>query len=142
MKLSRSAIAIYLGVVFLSGGALGFYANRLYAVYGARTVPQTRPAQKGPEAFRKGLVSFYKDHLQLTDDQVQKLEFILDDTRAQVQAEHERSRPEMERVHQEQVRRINEMLTPDQRNAYAKMLEDRERLRQQKKNGRPGGPGL
>jgi hypothetical protein len=145
MKLSRVAIALYLGIVFVSGGVLGFYANRLYAV---STAPP-RPAgknQQSPQEFRKGLVSFYQKRLQLTEDQTEKLELILDDANAKYQEqfkkEREAIRPELNRIHKEQVDRINEMLTPAQREEYAKLLKEREQMRQQKKSGRPGGPGI
>ena len=74
MKLSRPAIALYLAIVFVSGGVLGFYANRLYAVSTAQN--QVRAASKGPQSpqeFRKGLVSFYSKRLKLTDDQIKGL---------------------------------------------------------------------
>jgi hypothetical protein len=42
----------------------------------------------------------------------------------------------------EQVDRIKAMLTPAQEPEYEKMLKEREKLRQQKKGGRTGGPGV
>jgi len=144
MKLSRPAIAVYLGIVFLSGGVLGFFANRLYSSY---TV-QARPAPPGPQdprEFLKGLVKFYNTRLQLTDDQTQKLELILDDANAKYQAEFKKERaairPELKRIHQEQVDRITEILTPSQREEYQRVLKEQERSRG-KKGGRPGGPGI
>ena len=75
----------------------------------------------------------------------QHSQMILDDAAAQYQAqfkkEREAIRPELSRIHQEQVDRINAMLTPTQREEYKRMLQDRERLRQ-KKGGRPGGQGI
>jgi Spy/CpxP family protein refolding chaperone len=144
MKLSRPAIAVYLGIVFLSGGVLGFFANRLYSGY---TV-QARPAPQGPQdprEFLKGLVRFYNTRLQLTGDQTQKLELILDDANAKYQAEFKKERaairPELRRIHQEQVERITEILTPTQREEYQRVLKEQERSRG-KKGGRPGGPGI
>ena len=144
MRLSRATIALYLGIVFASGGALGFFANRLYTNYSA----SARPAPKGPpspQEFRKGLVENYKKRLQLTDDQVQQLQLILDDANAQYQAqfkkEREAIRPELGRIHQDQVDRINAMLNPTQRDEYKRMLEERERLRL-KKGNRSGGQGI
>ncbi|HEY7337696.1 MAG TPA: hypothetical protein VH639_22580 [Bryobacteraceae bacterium] len=144
MKLSRAAIALYLGIVFASGGVLGFFSNRLYTSYAA----PPRPAPKGPQdprEFRKGLVDTYNSRLQLSDDQKQKLNIILDDALAQYQAQFKKERaairPELNRIRQEQVDRITEMLTPSQREEYQKMLKEREQLRG-KKGGRPGGPGI
>ena len=148
MKLSRAAIALYLGIVFLSGGMLGFFSNRLYSGYTLYSGPP-RPAPKGgpqdPQAFRKGLVDFYKSRLQLSDDQTQKLELILDDASAKYQEqfkkEREAIRPELRRIHEEQVQRITDILSPDQRGEYQKLLKEQERSRG-KKGGRPGGPGI
>jgi hypothetical protein len=141
MRLSRAAIALYLGIVFASGGALGFFANRVYTNYSA----PLRPAPKNPQEFRKGLVEHYKTRLQLTDDQVQQLQLILDDAAAQYGAqfkkEREAIRPELGRIHQEQVDRINAMLTSTHRDEYKRMLEERQRLRI-KKGGRSGGQGI
>ncbi|HLH42474.1 MAG TPA: hypothetical protein VKV74_05785 [Bryobacteraceae bacterium] len=144
MKLSRAAIALYLGIVFLSGGVLGFFSNRLYSSYAAPPRPAPKSPQD-PQAFRKGLVDFYKTHLQLNDEQTQKIELILDEASAKYQEqfkmEREAIRPELKRIHEEQVRRITEILTPNQREEYEKILKERERLRGTK-SGRPGGPGI
>ena len=142
MRLSRAAIALYMGIVFVSGGVLGFYANRLYAVSSS----QPRQVSKNPEEFRKGLVSFYKNRLQLNDDQVGKLELILDETNAEYQAafrkERERSKPELNRIHDEQVSRIKALLMPQQLPEYEKILAERAKRRGQSKAVRPGGPGI
>ncbi|MBV9399336.1 MAG: hypothetical protein JO062_15230 [Bryobacterales bacterium] len=145
MKLSRAAITLYFGLVFVSGGVLGFYANRLYAVSAAPPRPAAKTAQT-PQEFLKGLVSFYTQRLELNTDQTQKLQIILDDINAQYQAQFKKERaairPELNRIHQEQIDRITEMLTPTQLEEYQKVLKEREQIREQKKNSRPGGPGF
>lgn len=145
MKLTRSAIALYMAIVFVSGGILGFYANRLYAV----STTQPRPAaksQQSPQEFRKGLVSFYRKRLYLNDDQTQKLELILDDVGAQYQAqfkkEREAIRPELNRIRQEQIDRITEMLDAKQKEKYSELLKEREQMRKQKITNHSGGPGI
>jgi uncharacterized Zn finger protein (UPF0148 family) len=94
----------------------------------------------------KGLVTFYKGKLQLDEGQVQKLQTILDDVNAQYQAtfkeERARSRPELNRIHDEQVRRIKEVLTPEQLGEYDKVLKERERIREQKKKASSSGPAF
>jgi len=145
MKLTRSAIALYMAIVFASGGVLGFYANRLYAV----STTQPRPAaksQQSPQEFRKGLVSFYKKRLDLNDEQTQKLELILDEVSAQYQAqfkkEREAIRPELNRIRQEQIDRITEMLNAKQKEKYSELLKEREQMRKQKLTNHSGGPGI
>ncbi len=79
MKLSRLAIALYMGVVFASGGVLGWFGQKTYT----ESTVGVKQATKDPQEFRKRLVAEYQRRLQLTPDQVTKLTIILDDTRAQ-----------------------------------------------------------
>jgi hypothetical protein len=145
MKLTRSAIALYMAIVFASGGILGFYANRLYAVSTTQPRPAVK-AQQSPQEFRKGLVSFYKKRLDLNDDQTQKLELILDEVSAQYQAqfkkEREAIRPELNRIRQEQIDRITQMLDPKQKEKYSELLKEREEMRKQKMTNHSSGPGI
>jgi hypothetical protein len=147
MKLSRTTITLYFAVVFACGGLLGFYANRLYAVsaHEAPQVTATKTSQN-PQEFVKGLVTSYTKRLQLDEEQQQKLQIILDDINAQYQAQFKKERaairPELNRIRQEQVDRMTQMLTPSQREEYQKLLKEREQIRQQKKNAGYGGPGF
>lgn len=149
MKLSRAAI--YVGLVFASGGVLGWFANRLYTV--SAVVP--KQVKNDPKQYRPLLIAEYQRRLNLTPDQVMKLGVILDDTLAQFnevnlrekQEVREKDVPEFQRIRQGQVEKIREMLTPDQRAEYEKMRTEREQKREQQKNngggGRAGrGPGL
>jgi hypothetical protein len=146
MKLSRATIALYLGLVFACGGVVGFFANRLYT---AATV--TANANNGknpptPEEFRKWLVGQYQTRLKLSDDQIQKLNIILDETQAQIDAIHAQSDPQIDAVRQNQITRMNLMLSPEQQAEYEKMRQERlERQKQQKQrrgNYSGGGPGF
>lgn len=148
MKFSRGAIALYVGLVFVCGGVLGFYSNRLYTA-STNTNPTAAKNGPNPGEFRKTLVSEYKRRLTLTDDQLLQLNLILDDTRARVEAEQksqrERSRPELEKIRQTQIDRINGMLTPEQRVEYQKFREERrQQFQKNKANGVTGhnGPGF
>ena len=101
---------------FASGAVLGFFANRLYS---ATTViaSKTAAAAKNPptpEEFRKWLTGYYQKHLELTDDQVQKMNLILDESQAQVKAIHAQMDPQLDAVHANQITRMNLMLTPAQ----------------------------
>ncbi len=147
MKLSRTTIALYLGLVFACGGVVGFFANRLYT---ATTVTANVNSGKNPptpEEFRKWLVGQYQTRLKLTDDQVQKLNIILDESQAQVNAIHGQMDPQLDAVRQNQITRMNLMLMPEQQTEYEKMRQERlERQKQQKQRrggGRSnGGPGF
>lgn len=137
MKLSRSAIAIYVGLVFASGAVLGAFGQRLYTV--STTVSAKNPP-KNAEEFRKKIVTEYQGRLKLTDPQVARLNEIMDETRANVEETRHKMRPAFEAIHEEQTDKIRTMLSADQRTEYAKMLKEREE--RQKQLGHPPGPGF
>lgn len=143
MKLSRATIALYVGLVFACGGVLGFFSNRLYTA----TRVDTKKAPPTEEEVRKYVVNLYTNRLHLTPDQVQQMNLILDESKAQVNAIHGRMDPEIEAVRQNQITRMNLMLTPEQQPEYEKLRQERlerQKQQQQRRNGgiRPGGPGL
>jgi hypothetical protein len=139
MKLSRATIALYVGLVFASGAVLGFFSNRLYS---ATTVSASKAARPAPEDFRKWVNSYYPEHLKLTTEQVQQMNVILDESQAQVNAIHARMDPEIQAVQANQITRMNLMLTPGQKTEYEKIRKDLREKQQQRRSGRPGGPGF
>jgi hypothetical protein len=137
--LSRATIALYVGLVFVSGAVLGFFSNRLYS---ATTVSASKTAKPAPEDFRKWVNSYYPERLKLNTDQVQQMNLILDESQAQVNAIHVRMDPEIQAVHANQITRMNLMLTPEQQTEYEKMRKEFREKQQQRRPGRPGGPGF
>jgi Spy/CpxP family protein refolding chaperone len=126
MKLSRAAIAAYIGLVFASGAVLGAFGHRLYT---ASSV--SAKAAKNPVEFRKRILANMERRLNLTPDQESKVNTILDETRARFDAVNERTKPELKAIREEQQNKINAILTPEQQVEYAKMRKEREeRLRQ------------
>jgi hypothetical protein len=156
MKLSRATIALYVGLVFVCGGVLGFFSNRLYSAttvsasktggVGGGSGTGTAKAAPTPEEFRKWLTGYYQKRLGLTDEQVQKMNLILDESQAQVKAIHAQMDPQLDAVRANQVTRMSLMLTPTQQTEYEKMRKEREEKEKEKQNqrrgGRSGGPGL
>jgi Spy/CpxP family protein refolding chaperone len=136
VKLSRGAIVIYVGLVFACGALLGAFAQRLYTVSSV----SAKAAPRNPEEFRKRVVAEYKGRLNLTDQQVSKLNEIMDETRASVEETRRQMRPAYQKIHEAQVQKIRAMLTPEQQIEHEKMLKEREE--RQKKNGRPQPPGF
>ncbi|PYT18954.1 MAG: hypothetical protein DMG59_02205 [Acidobacteria bacterium] len=134
MKLSRGAIALYVGLVFASGVVLGVFGDRLYS---ASTVNANRP--RNPEEFRKKMVAEYQQRLKLTDQQVATLNSVMDETRARVEEARQKMRPTYDKIHQEQSEKFRAFLSPDQQREYDRMLQ--ERKERQKQTGRPG-PGI
>lgn len=148
MNLSRATIALYVGLVFACGGVVGFFANRLYtAATVAANAKNDAKNPPTPEEFRKWLVGQYQKRLKLSDDQVQKLNIILDESQAQVIAIHGQMDPQLDAVRQNQITRMNLMLSPEQQTDYEKMrqerLERQKQQKQQRRGPRPnGGPGF
>lgn len=149
MKLSRATIALYVGLVFLCGGVVGFFANRLYTATTVNATTgiasSTGTATKSTAEYRKQLMDMFQKRLKLSDDQMQKLGVILDESQAQINAIHKEETPQVDAVRQNQITRMKLMLNPDQQAEYDKMLQElRDRQKQQRSNrgSRPGGPGF
>ena len=136
MNFTRKSIALYVGLVFVSGAALGVLGDRLYTV---STVTKAKNAKPSPEEYRRGYMGFMQKRLNLTDAQVSKLGLIFDETRARMNEIHERAIPEQKEIQQLQTDKIRELLTPAQQVEYENMLK--ERREKMKKGGPRGGPG-
>jgi Spy/CpxP family protein refolding chaperone len=136
MKFSRTAIFLYLGLVFVCGAVLGVFGQRLYSA--SPVLSNRRP---NPEELRKKALAEYQSRLKLTDDQVLKFNSLMDETRARVGEIRKQMHPAYEKVHQEQTEKVRAMLSPEQRAEYDRMLKEREE--RQKRNGDRGpGPGI
>src|SRR5262249_30794334 len=129
MKLSRGAIAMYIGLIFASGLVLGAFGEKLYMA--SSVVAHGRP---NPEEFRKRVVAEYEARLKLSPDQLAKVNVILDDTRVRMEETRKTMRPAYQKIHDDQVAKMLEILNPDQRAEYEKMRKEREE--RQKQSGR------
>jgi hypothetical protein len=137
MNFSRKSIALYVGLVFVSGGVLGVFGDRLYNV--TTVVSKGKNAKLSPEEFRPRYIGFMQKRLGLTEPQVVRLGLILDETRARMDEIHERTLPERQEITKEQTEKIRELLTPAQQSEYEVLLK--ERREKMKKGGPRGGPG-
>jgi len=136
MNFSRKSIALYVGLVFVSGGVLGVFGDRLYTV---TTVTKAKNAKLSPEEFRRGYIGFLRKRLALTEPQVTKLGLIFDETRAQMNEINDRTVPEQHEVQKASSDKIREILTPAQQAEYEVVLKE---VRERRKKGGPrGGPG-
>src|SRR5258708_2342634 len=129
MRLSRATIAVYVLLVFASGAVLGAFGHRLYTVSSV----SAKAPPKNPEEFRKKVVAEYQSRLKLSDDQVSKLNTIMDETRARVEETRQKMRPAYQKIHEEQADKIREMLSGDQRTEFEKMRKEREEREQRQK---------
>ena len=113
MNFSRKTIALYVGLVFVSGAVLGVFGDRLYTVTTV-TQGQERHAKLSPEEYRRGYIGFMQKRLSLTEPQVTKLGLIFDETRARMNEVHERTIPDQQEIQKAQTEKIRAMLTPAQ----------------------------
>lgn len=125
----RSALSLYLSLVFLSGIGVGAFGHRLYTEKTAKAAP---PRLSHEEAHRR-YIREHQTRLKLNDEQVARLTVILDETRARFKQARDKMDPEMKQIQKDQRDRTRAILTPDQRVEYEKMLEERD-------NRRRGGP--
>ncbi|HZT40418.1 MAG TPA: hypothetical protein VFA28_21185 [Bryobacteraceae bacterium] len=135
MRLSRLNIALYIGLIFLSGAVVGVFADRLYSVSGVRAKDP-----RDPKEWRSRYMAEMKSRLGLRPDQVTSLNNILDETRTRFHEVHDRMQPELDAIREQQVNKIRAMLDDRQRAEYEKMRA--ERLQHQPKNGPHPPPGL
>jgi len=126
MRRSSLITGIYLLLLFLSGVAVGAFGLRLYTLNSVNASVNPR----NPEEFRRRYVGELRARLKLTDDQVARLGPILDETRQRYHDLHEKHKPEMKAVQEDQVQKIRAILTDAQQSEYTKLLDERERLRQ------------
>jgi hypothetical protein len=143
MNRSNLTIAVYMLSVFLSGAAVGALGYRLYSAQTVVATPDRPGGRPNPEEFRRRYVTELQTRLNLDQNQVARLNSVLDETRDRMRTVREKykpeydavnakSRPEMRAVHDEQVTKIRALLRDDaQRQAYEQFLAERERRRRE-----------
>ena len=137
MKFTRWTVALYMGLVFACGAVVGAFAYRLYTVSDV----SANVGQRDPEEYRKRFMAELKNRLNLNDDQAAKVGMIMDQTRQQFRAARATIEPEIQKIREEQRQKISEILSADQQAEFQKMMEQRRRARESKKdNGVPQPP--
>ena len=119
-----------------SGIAVGAFGHRYFdsAAHPSAARPQT------PDEYRKTYLEEMSKRLSLSQPQKEKLNEILDETRAKYREVRERHKPEMKAIQDEQVEKVDAMLTESQRTEYAKMRAEREAKRLADEKGRGPQP--
>ena len=136
MKPTRWTVALYMALVFACGGVVGAFGYRLYTVSGV----SANVGPRNPEEFRKRFMADLKSGLQLNDDQAAKLGVIMDETRMRVRAARMTIEPELQKIRDDQKQKISELLSPSQQVEWQKILDERQRKRESKKNRPPRPP--
>ncbi len=153
MKPSRFAVALQLFVVFASGVVVGGLAYRLYSLRSQPAAVQGppmggRPGRGGP-SFRDRYVQEMRERLKLSEQQVARLNEILENTGRRFFDAKKRSDMEIRKLQEDQQAQIRAMLDAGQRDEFEKMLREREaqikrdieRGRRMMRQGPPPGEG-
>lgn len=126
MKTGTWKLAFYCTVLFVSGMAVGALSHRYYTQ--GLAAAQASPL-RGPEQFRQQYMAEMKARLELTPEQTQQIEAILDDMRDKFRALRELHRPHEKALQAEHTSRITAILTPAQQAEYELMRAEREERR-------------
>jgi uncharacterized protein YnzC (UPF0291/DUF896 family) len=121
MRRSSLATLLYLLVVFASGALVGGFANRLYM---AKSVGATSGAPRSRAELRKEYIKDMRSRLHLTDPQISQLQQIMDTTGQKMHELHKA-------IDAEHVRQVAAILNDSQKTEYAKMRDERDKLRQE-----------
>ena len=121
MTLSRWATTGYVALVFASGAVLGSLTHRMYTVSTVSAKSTT-----SPEEWRKQYMSEMTSRLKLRDEQVLRINILLDETRSRVREVHAKAKPEIEQIKHEQTLKVAEMLDPEQRVEFEKIHKEKE----------------
>ncbi|MFB3778406.1 MAG: hypothetical protein ACE141_12385 [Bryobacteraceae bacterium] len=143
MTLRQLSVALQVLLVFASGSLVGGLAYRLYLTRSedpmVRKLPPP-PPEKG-RRFRERYLSEMRSRLDLRDDQVKKLEAIMEATGRKFWEAKKRNDAEMRLLQEDQVAQIRAMLNPSQLSEYEKMLREREeQMKRDREFGRRRGP--
>ena len=124
-------LILYLFLVFVSGAVVGALGYRTY------NPPVARSMGTPPGDWRKQYMDESKTRLDLTEDQIQKLNAIMDDTDAKFRQARERENQEIREIRDEHIEKVKMMLTPEQLPKYLQLHAEREARAKQLKQSAP-----
>ncbi len=125
---SRITIAFYLVLVFASGILVGVESHRLYAT------TSTARANNSPQnmsEFRRRYLDGMKTQVGVSDSQLTQINNILEDTKNKVNELAALEKPLHDRIQQEHIDQIKDLLTPQQKVAYDNWRAARERAKRE-----------
>jgi hypothetical protein len=128
MKRWNPPIAVYLFLVFVSGGVVGALAYRVYSPPAARS--DQRPS---PEEWRRKYLNELETRVNVTPEQVQKVNVILDSTDASFTQIHEKHHMEIEKIKEDQRAKMRAILTAEQLPKYEQLRIERDARKAAKK---------
>jgi len=143
MANSKVSAFFSLLLVFVSGCVVGAVGFRVYNTSTAVTArPQNGQPRMNPDDVKKQLIAETAKEVHLTDAQVVKLGQIYDGTREKFMELSRKRNADGRAIWDEQIKEIEDMLTPEQRPLYQQLRErrDKERQEMEKRRGHKG-PG-
>lgn len=128
MKRGNLPIALYLFIVFVSGAVVGALGYRTYKPPSASS-----NARVSPEEFRRQYLQEIKTRVDLTDDQLQKVNAILDETRSRFHDAREKHNEVVKQIGEEQRAKVRALLAPEQLPKVEEFWRDRDLRTKQNK---------
>ncbi|HYL37012.1 MAG TPA: hypothetical protein VEV17_13945 [Bryobacteraceae bacterium] len=129
MKRWNLPIALYLFVVFVSGAVVGALGYRTYNPPSAAATP------RNPEEFRKRYLDEIKGRVGLNDEQLARVNTLLDETRTRFHDARDKHNDIVKEIGEDYRAKVRLMLTPEQLPKYEAFWRERDQ-RQKQQNKR------
>jgi len=126
MNQSKTRAALYLAAVFIAGSAFGFSMSQFYSQ------PIAEAGVSAAAAYRRDLLHSLDERLDLSDEQLGEVIAIFDEINDRFREVRDAMEPEFEAIRSERADRVMGLLTPEQKAEYQLMLDERQRVREQK----------
>ena len=126
MKRWNPPIALYLLLVFLSGAVVGALGYRTYKPPSASS-----NARVSPEEFRRQYLLEIKTRVNLSDEQLQKVETILEETRTRFHDARDKHNAIVKQIGEEQRAKMRAILSSEQVPKAEQFLQDRDQRNKQ-----------
>jgi len=127
--MARPQLNAFLSAVllFVCGVAVGVSAQR----YFQRSSPVNAATS---DDWRNKYLEEMRSRVHLDGRQMRQLDLILDETRKESREMHERHKPELLEIKQNQISRVKAILTADQIQLYEKLLAEREQRQKEQED--------
>jgi hypothetical protein len=128
MKRWNPPIALYLFLVFISGAVVGALGYRTY-----KPPTASSNARVSPEEFRRLYLEEIKARVSLSDEQLQKVEASLEETRTRFHDARDKHNQIVKQIGEEQRAKMRAILAPEQLPKAEQFWQDRDQRNKQKK---------
>ena len=126
MRPWKLPVVLYLFVVFISGAAVGALGYRTYN-------PPSSAAKVSPEVWRKQYIQEITAKVNLTPDQAQKVDAILEETSNKFHDARDRHNQIVKQIGEQQRANIRTILTPEQLPKVDEFWQERDQRAKQAK---------